>query len=102
MVGDEDDVADDGEGGGRHHEGGALLETLRYKGDDDGEDCGEDVGGDGEELGLGGGEAEVADNGGLVKNISLIREPVRSLLGVLTKNSDRVYNGRLIVWKAPQ
>ena len=54
VVGEEDDVADDGEGGREGgEEGAAMGEALVQIGDDDGEDGGEGVWGDGEELGLG-------------------------------------------------
>lgn len=58
FVGEEDGVADYGGEGGGDDEGGAAVVALGDDGVGDGEEGGEGVGGDGEELGGGGGVAE--------------------------------------------
>ena len=64
--GEEEDVAEDGDAGGGDYEGGANVGAFRKDGHCDGEEGGAGVGGDGEELGLGGGVAEFFYYGGLL------------------------------------
>ena len=63
VVGEEDDVADDGDGGGDSGEkGSAIRNALIEICDEHGENGSEGVGGHGEELGLGGAVAEGFDD----------------------------------------
>lgn len=64
-VGEQDDVAGYGEGGAGEDEGGAAGGALGDCGEEDCEEGREGVGGDGEELGGGGGVAEGVYDGGL-------------------------------------
>ena len=61
-VSEEDNVADDCDGGGGEDEEGAAGVAFRKDGPKDCEEGCDGVGGDGEELGLGGCVAHVADN----------------------------------------
>lgn len=88
------------------------MEAFRQDGDGDGEGGGADVGWDRHDLGLGGGVAEFFDDGGLERrgersgfsDMTVTRERERTkgcreVGAQLTRKRDRVYNGKLMVWK---
>lgn len=64
LVAEQDGVADDGGDGGADDEGRAAVQLLRHDGHDDGQDGGERVGRDGQQLRARGRVAEALDDGG--------------------------------------
>ena len=97
-IGEENDIADDGEGGRGEDEGSTATGAFRDHGESDCENGGDRIRWYRQQLSVGRGEAEIRYDGRL-QNVSSSRTR-RSGRGRPTRKSDKVYNGRLIVWNA--